>query len=51
MLVYSFKGLVRYRYGEKHGRMQADMALEKDLSILYFDTQAAEGNCVTLVMV
>lgn len=51
MLVCSFTGLVRYHYGEKQGRMQADRVLEEDLSILSFDTQAAEGNCVILVMV
>ena len=29
-LVYSFRGLVHYHHGEKHGSMQADMVLEKE---------------------
>ena len=43
---YSFRGLVHYCHGEKHGGMQAEMVLEKELSILHFDLQVAEEDCV-----
>jgi hypothetical protein len=41
---YSFRGLVYYHHGEKHGGMQADMVLEKDMRTL--NPQAEEGDCV-----
>jgi hypothetical protein len=41
-----FRGLVRYHHGGKHGRIQADMALEKELRDL--DAQVTE-DCVILV--
>jgi hypothetical protein len=34
-LAYSFRGLVHYR----HGSMQADMVLEKELRVLHLDLQ------------
>jgi hypothetical protein len=34
-LVYRFRGLVHYHHGRKHGRVQADMVLEKELRILH----------------
>ena len=36
-LAYSFRGLVHYR----HGSMQADMVLEKELRVPHVDLQAA----------
>jgi hypothetical protein len=43
-LPYSFKGLVHYLHGEKHGNMQAEMLLEKELTALHLDLQAAKGD-------
>jgi hypothetical protein len=40
-LVYIVKGLVHYHHGRKHGSMQADMVLEKELRVLCLDLQAA----------
>jgi hypothetical protein len=37
-----FRGLVPYQYGRKHGSMQADMVLEKELRVLYLNWQEAE---------
>jgi hypothetical protein len=34
---YSFRGLDHYHLGRKHGGMQADMVLEKELRLLYLD--------------
>lgn len=39
---YRFRGLVSYS-GGKHGSMQADMVLEKELRGLHLDLQAADG--------
>jgi hypothetical protein len=39
-VVYSFRGLVHYHHGRKHGSMQADMVLEKELRVLHLDLQA-----------
>jgi hypothetical protein len=33
-LAYSFRGLVHYHHGRKHGTVQADMVLEKQLRVL-----------------
>ena len=46
-LAYSFRGLVHYHHGRKHGSMQADMVLEKELRVLHLDLKAAR-NCITL---
>jgi hypothetical protein len=46
-LAYSFRGSVHYHPGGKHGGMQLDMVLEKELRGLYLDLQAAEGDCVS----
>jgi hypothetical protein len=35
-LAFSFRGLVHY-HGGKHGSMQADMVLEKELRVLHLD--------------
>ena len=40
-LAYSFRGSVHYHYGRKHGSVQADMVLEKELSVLHLDAKAA----------
>lgn len=34
-LAYSFRSLVHYRHGRKHGGVQADMVLEKKLRVLH----------------
>jgi hypothetical protein len=44
-LVYSFRDLILYHHGGKHGGMYADMVLEKELRVLFLDPQAA-GDCV-----
>ena len=36
-----FRGVVHYTHGRKHGSMQEDMVLEKELRVLYLDWQAA----------
>jgi hypothetical protein len=40
-LVYNFKGSVHYLHGRKHGSIQADMVLEKELRVLHTDLKAA----------
>ena len=37
---YSFRALVHYRQGGKHGSVQASMVLEKELRVLQLDLQA-----------
>jgi hypothetical protein len=37
LLPYNFRGSVHYRYGRKHGRVQADMVFEKKLRVLHLD--------------
>jgi hypothetical protein len=44
-LVYRFRGIVNYHHGRKHGGMQANMVLEKELKILHLDSQVA-GDCM-----
>jgi hypothetical protein len=39
-LVFSFRGLVHYLHGRKHGSMQADMVL-KEPSVLHPDVKSA----------
>jgi hypothetical protein len=41
-----FRGLVYYCHGRKHGSLQADMVLEKELRVLHLDPQAT-GDCHT----
>jgi hypothetical protein len=41
-LAYSFTGSVHYHHGGKHGRIKADMVLEKELRVLHLDLQEAE---------
>jgi hypothetical protein len=36
-LAYSFRGLVYCHHNGKHGSMQTDMVLEKELRVLYLD--------------
>ena len=40
-LAYSFRGLVHYHHGRKHGTDQADMVLEKELRVLHLDLKTA----------
>ena len=47
-LAYSFRGLVHYHHGGKHGSIQADMVLEKELRVLHPDLQTAGRETVTL---
>ena len=44
LLLFSLRGSVHYHHGGKHGIMQADMVLEKALTVLYLDPQAAVMN-------
>ena len=46
-LAHDFIGLVHYHHGRKHGSMQADTVLEKELKILHLDPQAAGRECNT----
>jgi hypothetical protein len=46
-LAYSFSGLVHYHHGGKHGSIQADMVLEKELRVLDLDPRVAEGDCLS----
>jgi hypothetical protein len=41
-LAYNLGGLVHCLHGWKHGGMQADMVLSKELRVLHLDLQAAE---------
>ena len=41
-LAYSFRGVVHYHRGRKHGRVQGDLVL-KVLIILHLDLKAARG--------
>ena len=34
---FQFRDLVHYHHGGKHGSMQADMVLEKELRVLHLD--------------
>lgn len=43
-LAFSFRGLAHCLHVEKHGGMQKDMVLERDLRVLHLDLQAAEGD-------
>ena len=36
-----FGGLVHCRHGRKHGSLQVDMVLEKELRVLHLDPKAA----------
>jgi hypothetical protein len=38
-LAYSFRSLVYYHHGRKHGGVQADVVLEKELRVLYLDSK------------
>ena len=37
-----FRGAVHYQHGRKHGSVQADMVLEKELRVLHLDQQTTE---------
>jgi hypothetical protein len=46
-VTYSFRGLVYYCHGWKHGSMQIDAVLEKKLRVLHLDPQVADEDCVS----
>jgi hypothetical protein len=39
-LAYRFRGSVHYHHGGKHGSIQADMVLEKELRVIDLDLEA-----------
>ena len=41
-----FRGLLHHHHGEKHGSVQADMVLEKELRALYLDLYPPERDSV-----
>jgi hypothetical protein len=41
-LAYSIRGSVCYYHGGKHGSIQADMVLEKELRVLHLDKKIAK---------
>lgn len=45
-MTYSFRSLIHCRHGGKHGRVQADMGLEKEQRVLHLDLKAG-GDCVS----
>ena len=48
-LAYSFRGLVHYHHSGKHGRVQANVILEKELRVLHLDRKdSRRGQCATL---
>jgi hypothetical protein len=42
-LAYSLRGLVHYCHSKKHGSMQADTVLGKELRVLHLDPRATLG--------
>jgi hypothetical protein len=46
-LPYRFRGSVHYCQGRKHGSIEADMVLEKELRVLHLDWKAARRDCLT----
>jgi hypothetical protein len=44
-LAYRFRGLVYYHHSRKHGSIQADMVLEKELRVLHLDSKATRRDC------
>ena len=47
-LVYKFRGLVCYHHGWKHGSMQADIVLEKEIEELFIQTNRQQKETVSL---
>ena len=41
-LSYNVRGSVHYHHGRKHGSVQADMVLEKELRVLHLDLTLAK---------
>jgi hypothetical protein len=46
-MAYNFRGSVHYNQDRKHGSIQADTMLEKELRVLYLDLQAARKSILT----
>ena len=42
---YSFRGLIYYHPGKKHGGMQVDLVLEKEQRVLHLDLKVARRLC------
>jgi hypothetical protein len=40
-LAYSFRGSVHFHHGGKHGSIQVDKVVEKELRVFYLDSKAA----------
>jgi hypothetical protein len=45
-LNHRFRGSVYYHHGEKHGSIQVDMVLEKELRVLHLDPKVSKVDCV-----
>jgi hypothetical protein len=45
-IAYSFRGLVHHYHGRKHGSVQADMVLARELIVIHLELKAA-GDCVS----
>jgi hypothetical protein len=45
-LIYRFRGSAHCHHGRKHGFMQVDMALERELRVLYLDPTAVRRDCL-----
>jgi hypothetical protein len=48
-LAYSYRDSKHYHHGRKHGSIQADMVLEKELSILHVDLTVARRDGLLLL--
>jgi hypothetical protein len=43
-LAYRFRGSVHCHHGRKHGSVQGDMVMEKELRVLHLDPKVARRN-------
>jgi hypothetical protein len=43
---YRIRGSIHYHHGRKHGSVQADTVLEKELRVLHLDPSAARRDCL-----
>jgi hypothetical protein len=48
-LAYRFRGSVHYHHGRKHGSIQADMVLEKELRVLHLVLKANRRKTVSRI--
>jgi hypothetical protein len=42
--------MIGYHHSRKHGNIQADMVLEKELRVLHLDPQAVKGRLASLLI-